>query len=191
MAIANDNIFLNSVHGKIGDMICRKVGDLTIVSRAPDYSKIKWSKAQKAARKRFSAAVKYANKALENKEVRDYYEKKRKVKQTKNNVAIADYMVNPRIERINADQYKGRKGDTIRIDTWSNFGVASVIVVILNALGYEVERGMAIEMPFSATSEWIYKSKEENSYWQGGHIEVRAASLPGNEAKAFIQFGYT
>ena len=48
MAIVNDNIITRFQRGRFGDIIYRVVGSLSISSKAPDYSKIKWSPAQES-----------------------------------------------------------------------------------------------------------------------------------------------
>ena len=63
-----------------------------ILSKVPDMSKVKWSKAQKAHRQRFKRAVAYARAAMAEPKVRAVYEKMA----AKNNkrpfdMAVSDY----------------------------------------------------------------------------------------------------
>ena len=53
------------IRGKLGDFVFRRThtGEV-ILSKIPDMSKVKWSKAQKAHRQRFRKAVAYAKAAL-------------------------------------------------------------------------------------------------------------------------------
>jgi hypothetical protein len=56
---------IRGLSGKMGDVVFRtnkKTGTITM-SKIPDMSKVKWSKAQKAHRRRFKKAVEYAKKA--------------------------------------------------------------------------------------------------------------------------------
>ena len=51
-------------------------------------------------------------------------------------------------------------------------------MTIINALGFEVEKGMATEMQSSGSGEWIYKTKETNHYYRGGRIDIRVTDSP-------------
>lgn len=84
---------LQEVRGRLGDYVFRRThtGEV-ILSRVPDMSKVKWSKAQKAHRQRFKKAVAYARAAMAEPKVRAVYEKMA----AKNNkrpfdMAISDY----------------------------------------------------------------------------------------------------
>jgi hypothetical protein len=162
--IVNDNIITRFSRGRFGDLIFRVVGDLSICSKAPDYSKMKWSKAQQENRKRFRHATAHAKRELLDPEVRQYYQNRAKPGQTANNVAIADFMLKPEVDDIDVKNYKGEEGNTIKVTVRHNLGVAVVIVMILNAIGFEVESGMATRM--SAAGNWVYKAKVPNLAWQ-------------------------
>lgn len=122
-------------------------------------------------------------------EVRQYYQKRAKPGQTANNVAIADFMLKPEIDDIDVTKYKGEEGNPIKIKVRHNLGVASVIVMILNAIGFEVESGMAIRM--SATGDWVYKVKVTNPAFQGGRVVVRVSYPPGNVVSTFQELDGT
>ena len=84
---------LQEVRGRLGDYVFRRThtGEV-ILSRIPDMSKVKWSKAQKAHRQRFKKAVAYARAAMAEPKVRAVYEKMA----AKNNkrpfdMAVSDY----------------------------------------------------------------------------------------------------
>jgi len=181
MAIANDNVLLRKLHGKIGNMIIRGWGKKTVASKAPDYKKIKWSKAQIENRERFGkASLKVNEKLRDDPELKKKYKKLAKGNQNAHNVAMSDYLKPPVITEINVKNYKGQKGNTIRVGAKDKYFVAGLIVMILNAQGIEVESGMAVEMPFSGSGVWIYKAMEDNKRWKGGKVVVRVADLPGN-----------
>ena len=84
---------LQEVRGRLGDYVFRRThtGEV-ILSKVPDMSKVKWSKAQKAHRQRFKKAVAYARAAMAEPKVRAVYEKMA----AKNNkrpfdMAVSDY----------------------------------------------------------------------------------------------------
>jgi hypothetical protein len=184
MAIANDNVIMRFQRGKIGGLIFRVWGENTVVSKAPDYRKIKRSEAQKANSRRFKVATAYGHRVLNNPVAYAFYEKKRRGSQTVWNVAISDYMKRPEIAEIDVWNYKGHAGNTIRVKASDDYGVASVIVMIINALGLEVENGMAVQMPGSEV--WVYKTMEENQEWRGGRVVVRVTDSPGNVVRAEV-----
>jgi hypothetical protein len=151
----------------------------------PDYSKRKWSKAQKANRKRFGEGVRYSKKALLDPEVKRFYGSKMKPGQHELNVAISDYLLKPRIEKIDTSNYKGQPGDTIKVSAFDKYKIAAVIVMILDANGFEIESGMAVEASFNGSGEWIYKALKSSNLWIGGSVVVRVTDSPGNEVKTF------
>jgi hypothetical protein len=187
--IVNDNVITRFSRGRLGDLIFRVVGDLSICSLAPDYSKMKWSKAQKDNRKRFRIASAHAKRELLDPEVREYYRKRAKPGQTANNVAISDFMLKPEIDDIDVKNYKGKEGNPIKVTVRHNLGVAAVIVMILNATGLEIESGMAIKM--SATGDWVYMAKVKNPAFQGGRVVIRVSYPPGNMVSTFQQLDGT
>jgi hypothetical protein len=185
MALANDNILMRFSRGRIGDVIFRVWGENTVVSKAPDYSKIKRSEAQKAVNLRFKGATGYGHRALNDPVAYAYYDPKRRGIQTVWNVAISDYMKRPEIAEIDVWNYSGQAGNTIRVKASDNYGIASVIVMIINALGFEIENGMAVQMPGSEV--WVYKAVEENPEWRGGRVVVRVTDSPGNMVRGEIR----
>jgi len=84
---------LNDIRGQAGDYVFRRLptGDV-IMSKKPDMSKVKWSKAQKEQRRRFKEAVAYAKGAMAEPKVRAKYQK-RAAKENKRpyDLAISDY----------------------------------------------------------------------------------------------------
>jgi len=66
---------LARIRGKLGNLVFRlsHSGEVT-VTKAPDMSRVKWSKAQKEHRQRFKQAVAYARAAMARPDVRKIYE---------------------------------------------------------------------------------------------------------------------
>ena len=63
-----------------------------IIAKRPDMSKVRWSKAQKAHRKRFKLAAAYAKEALAEPKVRRTYERRaKKLGKTPWGLAVSDY----------------------------------------------------------------------------------------------------
>jgi hypothetical protein len=139
--------------------------------------------AQKANSNRFKVATKYGRRVLDDPMAYAFYDKRRRRNQTVWNVAISDYMKRPEIAEIDVWNYKGQTGNTIRVKASDNYGIVSVIVIIIKASGLEVERGMAVQMPGSEV--WVYKATEKNLEWIGGRVVVRVTDSPGNVTRAF------
>ena len=81
------------IQGKMGDMVFRlsHTGEMT-VTKVPDMSNVKWSKAQKAHRQRFKKAVTYAKAAMAEPKVRVLYEKMAAKKGKRPfDMAVSDY----------------------------------------------------------------------------------------------------
>ena len=93
MAKITLNPIVQSAQGKMGNIVFRRshTGEMTI-TKLPDMSKVKWSKAQKAHRLRFKQAVSYAKAAMAEPTVRAVYEKAA-AKQSKRpfDLAVSDY----------------------------------------------------------------------------------------------------
>jgi hypothetical protein len=184
MAIANNNFLFKNYSGKVGNIILRVVGNRSIISKYPDFTNVKWSKAQKANRKRFGDGMRYARKAFKDPEAVLYYESKTKPRQNKFNVAVSDYMLSPEIQHIDTTKYLGQEGNTITVSAYDKYKIMAVIVTILNATGFEIESGMAVEFPYNGSGEWIYKTLESNPSWRGGRVVVRVTDSPGKVVKA-------
>ena len=81
------------MQGKMGNMVFKlaHTGE-TIVTKVPDMSKVKWSRAQKAHRQRFKKAVAYAKAAMAEPKVRVVYEKMAAKKGKRPfDMAVSDY----------------------------------------------------------------------------------------------------
>ncbi|HEX5837494.1 MAG TPA: hypothetical protein VFY26_06660 [Anaerolineales bacterium] len=81
------------IQGKLYGMVVKlsPQGEL-IIAKRPDMSKVKWSKAQKAHRKRFKLATAYAKEALAVPKIRRTYERRaKKLDKTPWGLAVSDY----------------------------------------------------------------------------------------------------
>ena len=87
--------FIEEIHGTLYDMVFKKSpkGDM-IVTKKPDMSKVKWSKAQKTNRKRMSQAITDTQLALLDPQVRTKYERKaKKLGRRAWNLALSDCLL--------------------------------------------------------------------------------------------------
>ena len=61
-------------------------------------------------------------------------------------------LLKPEIEKIDTSKYKGQEGDIIKVEAYDRYKVASVIVMIINALGLQIRDGPAVQKP---SGEWV------------------------------------
>jgi hypothetical protein len=181
MAVSRNNVVVKNFHGKVGNIVLRVFGNKMVMSALPSTRNRKWSEAQLECQDRFRKATKFGHKVLADAELNLVYKNKAKENQNSWNASISDYLLKPEIESIDTSKYNGQEGDTIKIEAYDKFKVASVIVMIINALGLQIEKGPAVQMP---TGEWIYKVTAENPDWKGNRLVVKASDLPGNMVQA-------
>ena len=186
MAVTYTNVLVRNFHGKVGNIVLRVFGNKVVMSALPSTRNRKWSEAQLECQDRFRKATKYGHKVLADAELDLIYKNKAKENQSSWNASISDYLLKPEIETIDTSKYKGQEGDTIKVEAYDRVKVASVIVMIINALGLQIENGAAIQKP---TSEWIYKVKVDNPDWKGSHVIVKVSDLPGNVVQAEVDVG--
>ena len=83
---------LKELRGKMGDWTYRRMHGQQTIMKTPDMSRVKWSKAQKANRKRFSEAIAYARQAMADPTVRVHYDKVgKKTGRQPFRVAVSDF----------------------------------------------------------------------------------------------------
>jgi len=93
MAKVTFNFGIQRIQGKLGNAIFRvsPTGEQQI-TKLPDMSNVKWSKAQKEQRQRFKQAVAYAKAAMADPDVRKVYEKMAAKKHKRPfDMAVSDY----------------------------------------------------------------------------------------------------
>ena len=83
---------IQRMSGKMGAFTYRWTYGKQTVMKTPDMSNVKWSKAQKAHRKRFREAIIYARMAMDDPKVRAHYEKAgKKAHRQPFRVAVSDF----------------------------------------------------------------------------------------------------
>ena len=172
MANATGNVIDRLVHGAFGKQcIFRVRNKKTFMYPYPDYSKVRWSRLQKANRRRFRDAMTWARCAMNDAEKRKFYQHIARNGQSAWNAAVADYMKKPQIDFIDAGEYSGRAGQAIRVKARDNYMIKTILITIINVLGVEVESRL---IPYTASLlEMEYKTLEPNPDWKGGRVVVR------------------
>ena len=92
MARVKNNVVVKGFSGKLDQIVFKTYSYGTVVSRLPDMSKVKLSKAQKKANSLFKEAVSYAQSVLADPAKRKVYEKKLKPGKTVYHTALAEYL---------------------------------------------------------------------------------------------------
>ena len=177
MAVSRNNVVVKNFHGKVGNIVLRVFGNKMVMSALPSTRNRKWSEAQLECQDRFRKATKFGHTVLADAELNLVYKNKARENQSSWNASISDYLLKPVIETIDTSKYNGQEGDTIQVEAYDKYKVASVIVMIINALGLQIEDGAAVQKP---TGEWVYKVSAGNPDWKGNRVVVRVSDLPGN-----------
>ena len=179
MAESKNNIITHGLSGKVGDLIVfSQRNGKTIVSKAPKDKTGEDSQKQKDQQQKFQRAVLYAKAVLNDPEQKELYEADADQAHgvSTYNVAVADLLNAPKIEKIDLSAYTGKKGDIIKITATDDFKVASVTVRIENADGILVEEGSALDSGF----EWLYTAVSNNEDLSGDKITIKATDNPAN-----------
>ena len=129
-------------------------------------------------RRNFQRATIYGKSVNADPQLKELYGKAAKKGQTAYNIAVADMLQAPNIERIDLSGYTGRPGDVIKVLVTDDFHVKEVLVTITNGDGSLVESGYA--QPDAIGYLWIYTTTEDNENLDGDKIEITASDIPGN-----------
>ena len=93
MAQGNHSVLLHQLRGQIGkQIVVKRYGTKTVITAYPDMSGVKPSKLQKTKRKRFAAAVAYAQAINNDPAKKALYAKKIRKGQTVYHYAIKEYL---------------------------------------------------------------------------------------------------
>ncbi|RXK60724.1 hypothetical protein ESA94_09685 [Lacibacter luteus] len=93
MAQLEENSIINQIRGQIGkQLVFKRYGKKTVVSKYPDMSNVKPSKLQKKKRSRFAEAVMYAQLINNDAVLKEEYRKKVKKGQTVYHYAIKEFL---------------------------------------------------------------------------------------------------
>lgn len=174
MAQSKNNIITHGLSGKVGDIIVfSQRGGKTIVSKAPRKRTGEDSEKQKEQQAKFQQAVLYGKSVIADPTQKELYESTGK---RAYNVAVADMLNAPKIEKIDLTSYTGQIGDTIKIRVMDDFAVTSVKVIIENSDGSLVEQGNATLQGI----DWVYTATATNPDLSDDKIIIQATDIPAN-----------
>ncbi|MCO4305008.1 hypothetical protein [Riemerella anatipestifer] len=178
MAESKNNIITHGLSGKVGDLIIfSQRNGKTIVSKVPQKADRNSTK-QLEHQQKFQKAVLYAKNALLDPSLKEVYttEAAKKDGITPYNIAVADLLNAPKIEKIDLSSYTGKKGDLIKVQVYDDYKVEQVSVHIYNQDGSLVEEGTATPQGL----DWVYTTKANNEELSGDKIIIRATDTPAN-----------
>jgi len=159
MPKARLNPMFRQFYGRLGDIVFRrssKDGE-SIATHAPNMSKVEWSEAQVAHRKRFRRAVIYARRVSADPQARAVYEEMANQQgRIPFRLMLADAMHPPTVKKVDLSQFHEMAGDPIYIHACDDFGVIHVTVTITDANGTCLEKGNAMPASLPGT-QWVYR----------------------------------
>lgn len=188
MARTTHNSLTYGYGGRMGDTVLRFWNGLSILQKPPDFSSVRWSRAQKANRKRFAEAMAYARKTKDDAGQWNFYERLAKKRTTPWNMAVSDYMLRPKIRNIDAGAYSGKPGDIITVQAADRYRIAAVLVFVFSAQGIEIESGLAVRTT-SYGSDFVYRCSEPNAFLPGTRIVAKVIDGPGNTVQGEFTIG--
>ena len=184
MAKVKLNPVLEQIHGKIGDLVFKYYGDEMIVGRKPDRTGILPTEAQLEHQERFRQAVLYGRLVMADPVKKADYGKAAKIKgKPLFSLTVADFFNAPIVDEVDLSNYSGAAGDPIVVRAHDDFKVSSLLVVISDINGGEIESGQAEETPLNG-GRWVYTAT--NIVAQGNivRIAVTVSDQPGGIGEA-------
>jgi hypothetical protein len=170
MAKVKDNILLNGVSGKLGNIVIRHMVDgSTRICKKPNFSERKFSQGQKDHQERFRNATDYARGAAKTQPI--YAELAKGTTKNAYNWALSDWFKPPVIHRIERQEGK------IRVRASDNVKVTKVRIQVLDSDGNVLEQGEAEQL----NATWW-----EFALTTDGTVVATAWDLAGNEVEAIL-----
>ena len=157
MALLAANSVLQGLTGMIGNqLVFRKHGDKTVVSKKPYRCRRRTSELQQLYLSKFKEASKYARTLLRDPDKYEHYTKlaKKHKKHSAYNLIISEYMLFIRIEEKETPKQGDKKRVVLTVTKKNNYKVDSVNVQLLSPSGETVAVGEANRI---SSSDWVFK----------------------------------
>ena len=179
MAKLSLNALVGELHGKLGDLVIRKIRGRYYIGAKPTPQK-KPTAGQKAFRQRFWMASNYARHVQRDPTLKAFYEPiARELGLRVRAVAISDWFNPPKIEALDLGRYRGRVGDAIVVRASAKVGVSNVQLRITTATSRQlIETGDAT---FRA-GRWRYTATRDVTPGTTVHIRALARNRPEHPA---------
>ena len=178
------NPILEQLSGQVGDLVFKRYGDETIISRKPDLSGVEATPAQMAVRERFREAALYGKLVMADPETKALYTEAAKAKgKPVFSLTIADFFNAPSVSEVDLSAYSGAIGDAIIIMANDDFSVLSVDVALNDGDSNLLESGAAVENP-AKSGRWVYAATSAVATGTTVRIAVTASDRPGGVGSA-------
>jgi hypothetical protein len=169
--------------GTIGKLVYRKVRGRTIVALKPDADR-PLSQAEVAHRQDFAQAAAWAKAALQDEELRPFYEALGKQREIPARAAaISDFLKRPTLEALDLAEYAGQAGNPIYFMASDNAGLVDATVTITDGNETVFESGAAVEVE-PDTGYWMYTTQSDLPAGTPATINVKVSDRPGNIVEA-------
>ena len=170
---------MEQIHGKIGELVFRRLKHRTIITRKPDFSGHVATAGQIAVRERFRAAARYAHHVLADPARRALYAPLAAQRGVPLRVVImADYLNPPVVDAISVADYHGFIGDPVVVRATDDVAVSGVTVALRDAADAVIEQGAAT----LADDRWTYRATV--AVPAGQAVMVIATARDGAEQEA-------
>lgn len=170
---------INSMRGKSGRWVFKKVGGTSYAANTPTPSTKPPTDGQQRVRDEFTLAADYAKGVAADPQARAIYEPVAEA-QGKGvyRVAMNDALNKPKVMDIDLGEYTRTTGDKIYVRATDDFEVMSVQVTIKNGQGYET--GAAVKST-DGLGRWVYTATTTIPQGASLTIEATATDRPGNK----------
>lgn len=182
MAEVRLNPILDGVRGKIGDLVFKRFGDDTIISRLPNFANREFSEAQRLVHENFRQAAHYGSLVLADAAARAVYESVANARrQNLFSVVVEDFLRRPKVDEIDLSHYSGQTGGKIIVTASDDFEIVGVEVIITDvATSQLVEQGPAVKSSNGIVG-WSYTAT--TSVPSGTELSIKATAIdrPGHK----------
>lgn len=174
------NPVLETLHGKVGDLVFRRYHDDVIITRTPGTAGRPPTGGQAAVREQFRLATVYGKAVMADPAKKEVYASAAARKGVPAfALAIGDFFHPPVVDEIDLSAYTGHTGDTIRVRASDDVKVTGVALAIRDTGGTVLEQGPAN----AQDGMWVYHATTNLTTGQHVSIEVTATDLPGHTGK--------
>ncbi|MFO1500430.1 MAG: hypothetical protein U1G07_18955 [Verrucomicrobiota bacterium] len=169
------------LRGKVGGLIYALQPNGTVTVRAVGAQRAPSTEREKKGQGRMKLGHDYVHGVLGDPASRAAYacEAQRRKMRTCD-LAMSDFLTDPRIVGVDASKYKGRAGGCLLIITGDDFKVVRVVVAVRNGAGQRVEEGFAVPAQGGAARVWIYTARHDLPAGQNVVIEIMVADRAGH-----------
>lgn len=176
MAHVTLNPILEGLRGKVGDLVFKRYGNGTIISRTPTMTG-EPTEAQLASQARFSEAAMFGKMIMADPDSKEFYEDVAREKgMPLFALTVADFYNAPSVNEVDLSHYTGAVGDVIDVVAFDDVDVAGVAVSISQDDGTPIEDGAATMV---SPGRWQYTATAAVPTGTTVRIAVTAEDRPG------------